>query len=133
MSKIFLSLLPVALSIAADSNWPQFRGTGASGVGAGSPPIEWNGESGKNILWKADIPGLGLPAALALGALDQADVAVGGDDLDPALDDPAVVFRPVLRDLGDRGGTVAAMAEAEGLPFRALITAPDLGFDYEGA
>jgi orotate phosphoribosyltransferase len=32
----------------------------------------------------------------------------------------------------DRGGTVGAMAAAEGLPFRALLTAPDLGFDYEG-
>ncbi len=33
----------------------------------------------------------------------------------------------------DRGGTAGAMAAAEGLTFRALITAPDLGFDYEGA
>lgn len=33
----------------------------------------------------------------------------------------------------DRGGTVEAMAAAEGLLFRALLTAPDLGFDYEGA
>ena len=33
----------------------------------------------------------------------------------------------------DRGGTCAAMAEAEGIAFRALVTAPDLGFDYEGA
>jgi len=33
----------------------------------------------------------------------------------------------------DRGGTCAAMAEAEGLAFTALLTAPDLGFDYEGA
>jgi orotate phosphoribosyltransferase len=32
----------------------------------------------------------------------------------------------------DRGGTVEAMAAAEGLEFRALLTAPDLGFDYEG-
>jgi hypothetical protein len=24
------------------------------------------------------------------------------------------------------------MAEAEGLPFRALLAAPDLGFPYEG-
>ncbi len=32
----------------------------------------------------------------------------------------------------DRGGTVGAMAEAEGLPFRALVTARDLGFEYEG-
>ncbi len=33
----------------------------------------------------------------------------------------------------DRGGTCAAMAAAEGLEFRALLTAPDLGFAYEGA
>ena len=33
----------------------------------------------------------------------------------------------------DRGGTVGAMAAAEGIPFRALLTAPDLGFEYEGA
>jgi len=32
----------------------------------------------------------------------------------------------------DRGGTCKAMAEAQGIPFRALLTAPDLGFDYEG-
>jgi orotate phosphoribosyltransferase len=32
----------------------------------------------------------------------------------------------------DRGGTVEAMAAPEGLPFRALFTAPDLGFPYEG-
>ena len=33
----------------------------------------------------------------------------------------------------DRGGTCAAMAAAEGLAFTALLTAPDLGFAYEGA
>jgi orotate phosphoribosyltransferase len=33
----------------------------------------------------------------------------------------------------DRGGTAGAMAAAEGLTFRAILTAPDLGFDYEGA
>ena len=48
-----------------------------------------------------------------------------------------------MRDLGaepvlilvvvDRGGTGAAMAAAEGIAFHALVTAPDLGFAYEGA
>jgi orotate phosphoribosyltransferase len=33
----------------------------------------------------------------------------------------------------DRGGTAGALAAVEGIPFRALLTAPDLGFDYEGA
>jgi orotate phosphoribosyltransferase len=32
--------------------------------------------------------------------------------------------------LVDRGGTCAAMAAAEGIAFHALVTAPDLGFDY---
>lgn len=32
----------------------------------------------------------------------------------------------------DRGGTVEAMAAAEGIPFAAVLTAPELGFDYEG-
>ena len=39
----------------------------------------------------------------------------------------------LLLALVDRGGTVASMAAAEGLSFRALFSAPDLGFDFEGA
>jgi orotate phosphoribosyltransferase len=31
----------------------------------------------------------------------------------------------------DRGGTIGELAAAEGLPFVALVTAPDLGFPYE--
>jgi len=33
----------------------------------------------------------------------------------------------------DRGGACAALLAAEGVPFVALVTAPDLGFAYEGA
>lgn len=33
----------------------------------------------------------------------------------------------------DRGGTASAMTAAEGLAFASLFSAPDLGFDYEGA
>jgi orotate phosphoribosyltransferase len=46
----------------------------------------------------------------------------------------------VVRDLGaipvlitaivDRGGTCGAMAETEGIPFRPMLTAPDLGFEF---
>jgi orotate phosphoribosyltransferase len=39
-----------------------------------------------------------------------------------------VLLLPVV----DRGGTVEAMAAEQGLPLRALVTALDLGFDYEG-
>lgn len=34
--------------------------------------------------------------------------------------------------LVDRGGTCAAMAAEAGIPYVALVTAPDLGFPYEG-
>jgi len=39
-----------------------------------------------------------------------------------------VLLMPVV----DRGGTVAAMAAERGIAFRPLVTAPDLGFPYEG-
>ena len=38
----------------------------------------------------------------------------------------------LLLPLVDRGGTVAALAAERGLELRALVTAPDLGFDFEG-
>ncbi len=34
--------------------------------------------------------------------------------------------------LVDRGGTATALAAAEGIEFRALLTAPDLGFPFDG-
>ncbi len=39
----------------------------------------------------------------------------------------------LLLALVDRGGTAAALAGAEGWPFEAVFSAPDLGFPYEGA
>jgi orotate phosphoribosyltransferase len=39
-----------------------------------------------------------------------------------------VLLLPVV----DRGGTVGALADGEGIPLLALVTAPDLGFPYEG-
>ena len=40
----------------------------------------------------------------------------------------AVLLMPVV----DRGGTVTAMAAEQGIPVLALVTAPDLGFPFEG-
>ena len=75
------------------------------------------------------------------GALDRGDQAVITEDAvtrGTSLLEAARAVREVGADpvllvaVVDRGGTVAAMAEAEGIPFRALLTAPDLGFGYEG-
>ncbi len=63
----FTTFLIALSAFAADSNWPQFRGPDASGVGSGSPPVEWNGESGKNILWKTEVPGLGHSSPIIWG------------------------------------------------------------------
>jgi orotate phosphoribosyltransferase len=76
------------------------------------------------------------------GALDAGDRVVVTEDtvtrgtslLEAAHAIRAAGAEPILLvALVDRGGTVEAMAAAEGLPFRAILTAPDLGFDYEGA
>ena len=52
---------------SAEINWPQFRGVQAGGVGLGNPPIEWDIESGKNIVWKRRIAGLGHSCTIAFG------------------------------------------------------------------
>lgn len=56
-------LLVVSLSAACRQTrfqWPSFRGPQASGIADGqNPPIEWDVETGHNVLWKVPIPGLG--------------------------------------------------------------------------
>ena len=75
------------------------------------------------------------------GALDPGDKVVVTEDTvtrGTSLLEAARVVReagaePVLLvAVVDRGGTVGELAAAEGLDFRAVLTAPDLGFPYEG-
>jgi orotate phosphoribosyltransferase len=76
------------------------------------------------------------------GALDPGDMVVVTEDT-VTRGTSLLEAAHVIRDAGaevvllvavvDRGGTVEARAAAEGLPFRAVLTAPDLGFPYEGA
>ena len=49
-------------------DWPQFRGIAAHGIAEGfSLPAEWSVPEGKNIQWKADIPGLGHASPVVWG------------------------------------------------------------------
>ena len=75
------------------------------------------------------------------GALDSGDRVVVTEDavtrgtslLEAARAVRAAGAEPVLLvALVDRGGTVTEMAATEGLPFRAVLSAPDLGFPFEG-
>jgi outer membrane protein assembly factor BamB len=50
----------------AQDSWPEFRGPGGQGHAAGSSaPIEWS--EGKNIAWKAAVPGLGWSSPVVAG------------------------------------------------------------------
>ena len=48
-------------------HWPAFRGPGATGIGSGEPPVEWDVETGKHVLWKTEIPGLGHSSPVVWG------------------------------------------------------------------
>jgi orotate phosphoribosyltransferase len=76
------------------------------------------------------------------GALDPGDRVVVTEDTVSRGTSPLEAVR-VVREAGadvvlalalvDRGGTAEALLKAEGVPFRALFGAPDLGFDFDGA
>ena len=66
-------------------HWPQFRGPGAGGIADGAaPPTDWDVESGKNILWKTPLPGLGFSSPVIWGDRIYLTTAVSGKE-DPEL------------------------------------------------
>jgi outer membrane protein assembly factor BamB len=67
MKQTIAFILTSAAVLAADANWPQFRGPAASGAGTGAPPSQWNVESHKNVLWSAEIPGLAHSSPIVWG------------------------------------------------------------------
>lgn len=70
------SLLAIAATLAAtnlalaatNSDWPQFRGATSNSVTtAKQPPSEWSDADGKNIAWKAKLPGRGPASPIVVG------------------------------------------------------------------
>lgn len=63
--------LALILGIALQAeNWPGFRGAGARGIAESEQlPVVWNPETGQNIAWKTEIPGLGLSSPVIWGDL----------------------------------------------------------------
>ena len=67
------------------TNWPSFRGPGASGVAEGfAAPITWNVEQKKNVRWKTAIPGLGHSSPIVWGDRIFVTTALSGKP-DPEL------------------------------------------------
>lgn len=56
----------VALSVAAQTNWPQFRGEKSLGVSAASNlPVTWSTD--QNVAWKTAVPGMGWSSPVVWG------------------------------------------------------------------
>jgi len=122
--------------------------TAIGGLAAGADPVAFGiaavaamrGRNLRSFSIRKDSKDHGVEGRLA-GALQPGDRVVICEDTVTRGTSP-MEAAGVVRDLGaepvlilpvvDRGGTCGAVAEAAGIPFVALVTAPDLGFPYEG-
>src|SRR5262245_8781039 len=78
--RFLLIVAATAAAIAADGNWPQFRGPSSSGVGDGAKtPVTFDAEKGTNIVWKADVPGLAVSSPVVWGERIYVTTAVSSD------------------------------------------------------
>ncbi len=60
--------LPAPSAAEMARQWPRFRGVGGSGVAAfENIPGQWDGPSGKNILWKSPVPLAGFNSPVVWG------------------------------------------------------------------
>ena len=64
----FSFVVLLSCSVAAQTNWPSFRGVNANGVARATvTPTIWNAERSENIAWKQSIPGLGHSSPIIWG------------------------------------------------------------------
>ncbi len=70
---------PAPVERLAARNWPSFRGPNASGIADGQgAPVEWDVETGKNVLWKTAIPGLANSSPIIWGDRVFVTTAISG-------------------------------------------------------
>lgn len=122
--------------------------TAIGGLTAGADPVAFGiaavaatrGRELRSFSIRKQAKDHGVAGRLA-GALEPGDrvaivedtVTRGASPLEAAAVVRELGAEPVLiMPIVDRGGTCAALADAEGIDFVPLVTAPDLGFDYEG-
>lgn len=60
-------LTVAALAFAENTDWPQFRGSNATGQTNGNVPDSWDTAKDKNIAWKAELPGKGPASPIVVG------------------------------------------------------------------
>ena len=97
---IFRTLLLALCTVALNSfgnNWPSFRGQNGNGIGSGSPPVTWNVELGKNVIWKTPVPGLSISSPIIWGDRVFLTAAVGAEKHPEFKHDPTWGYR-ILRE-----------------------------------
>lgn len=123
--------------------------TAIGGLAAGADPVGFGvaavaatrGRQLRSFSIRKESKDHGVTGRLS-GALEPGDRVVIVEDTVTRGSSPLEAAR-VIRELDadpililalvDRGGTCADAAATAGIPFAALVTAPDLGFPYEGA
>jgi outer membrane protein assembly factor BamB len=125
-----LALLATAQAgarLPRDTSWPQFRGPRASGVAEGfATPAAWDLASGKNVRWRAAIPGLAHSSPIVWGERlylttavrveGEAELKVGlYGDVVPVADEGAQRFQVLCLDRAD-GEILWAETVFEGEP-----------------
>jgi orotate phosphoribosyltransferase len=136
----------VLVAEAADALIPA-DATAIGGLTMGADPMAYGiaavlatrGRSLRSFSIRKEAKDHGVAGRVA-GALEPGDRVVITEDtatrgvsaLEAALVVRELGAEPILiLALVDRGGTAAALAGAEGIAFAALLSAPDLGFDYD--
>ena len=73
-------LLLISSGARAQTNWPQFRGPNARGIGNGTHlPDRWS--STENVAWKSELPGRGWSSPIVWGKRVFVTSAVGEKEL----------------------------------------------------
>jgi orotate phosphoribosyltransferase len=135
-----LLMADVALSLIPDD------ATAIGGLTVGADPVAYavaaigatRGRALKSFTVRKEAKDHGVTGRLA-GALEPGDRVVITEDTVTRGTSPMEAVE-VVRAFGaipvlitvivDRGGTCGAMADAAGVPFRPMLTAPDLGFPF---
>ena len=88
LSVLLMLLFVSSLSLSAADEWPSFRGEFARGIADDQGlPVSWSPESGENVRWQRDIPGIGHGSPIVVGGKIFFITAVTDGDIELVLGD----------------------------------------------
>lgn len=112
-----LLLLPVAVVLAADDDWPRWRGPMDNGMARGDAPTEWSAT--KNIAWRVPIPGRGHSSPVIWGDKIFLTTAVPTQALSPSAEEEGSARGDRKGGFGGRGGPGGG--EGAGIEHRFVV------------